>query len=795
MRTASTAFKQLLASGGNTFLNSVSIQLASNETLSIDNTKLMNLEFEDCVGSDNTFDALGSTIINSCKITIYNGDESFSEYDFEDAVATVYVGLQVGSSIESRQIGVFTVDNATNTPNAIILSMLDNMSKFDEPYSKSSLVYPATLAQIIADACTVCGVTYNSNESDSDLDSLSIDTKPDGESTTFRDVIGWVATIKCTFARCNSLGQLELKWFDKTTADSSLPRITSLASQEIATSDIAVTGVKITIGSADTDADTLIIVGTDDYLISITNNPFITTSNLDTVKTTLSTKLIGLTFRKCNIVCLNNPLLEAGDAVRLTDTKGNFHRIIITRTTFSPIINQTVVCGADTPSKNSATLVSKSTRVEATLKSVARTLRNKITSVETIANNINQYFWFTSSGTDTGAHITEVPQEEFTDPNSENYHAGYNTLFKSIGLAIRNGLTELATFSADTIRLGVTTALHIVISGATIQFKNALDEVLASFGSILTLGKTDGTQSYLRADYHSLQMIDRNGKTYFYISDLRDADNYTTLHFTGDGTTTEFNLTVYILNIQSVKINGSATTAYTKSSNYVITFNTAPSNGSDIEVTVQTNAIDLKAYTLGTRKSNSIIGKMSFVSGYENIASSYHSHAEGFNTTASNQNAHAEGLNTTASGLCAHSEGSNTIAQGPESHAEGMETVASGVNSHSEGSNTTASGGYSHAEGGYTTAGGEYSHTQNRNTIASGNCQTACGKYNIEDTDDKYAVIVGNGDFSSRSNAFAINWDGDIEIALDLGADYLTTDDGKLAVLLDDLNWLSSVIV
>jgi len=63
-----------------------------------------------------------------------------------------------------------------------------------------------------------------------------------------------------------------------------------------------------------------------------------------------------------------------------------------------------------------------------------------------IAGNTNQYFWHTESGTDTGAHITEIPQEDFLkDPEN----GGGNLLARSNGIAIRDGLEELATFSAD----------------------------------------------------------------------------------------------------------------------------------------------------------------------------------------------------------------------------------------------------------------------------------------------------------------------------------------------------------
>ena len=121
--------------------------------------------------------------------------------------------------------------------------------------------------------------------------------------------------------------------------------------------------------------------------------------------------------------------------------------------------------------------------------------------------------------------------------------------------------------------------------------------------------------------------------------------------------------------------------------------------------------------------------------------------AEGQSTTASGGSSHAEGTGTTASGLASHAEGWYTIASGQYSHAEGQSTTASSYGSHAEGTNTIASGQYSHAEGRSTTAKGDYQHAQ--------------GKFNIEDANDKYADIVGNGSSSSaRSNAATVSWDG-----------------------------------
>lgn len=138
------------------------------------------------------------------------------------------------------------------------------------------------------------------------------------------------------------------------------------------------------------------------------------------------------------------------------------------------------------------------------------------------------------------------------------------------------------------------------------------------------------------------------------------------------------------------------------------------------------------------------------------------SHAEGYDTTASGQyGSHAEGYCTTASGQSSHAEGGNTTASGGASHAEGSNTEASKVASHAEGYYSTASGKYSHAEGWSADATGLAAHAEGYATIAAGQYQHVQGMFNIQDTSNRYAHIVGNGTLNgSSSNAHTLDWDG-----------------------------------
>ena len=110
---------------------------------------------------------------------------------------------------------------------------------------------------------------------------------------------------------------------------------------------------------------------------------------------------------------------------------------------------------------------------------------------------------------------------------------------------------------------------------------------------------------------------------------------------------------------------------------------------------------------------------------------------------------------------------------------EGFLTTASGDSSHAEGSKTIASGKYSHAEGYETIASGIYSHAEGRETIASGDSSHAEGRCNIEDTEGKYAHIVGNGNaWNNRSNAHTLDWDGNAWFAGDVFVGGSSQDDG-----------------
>lgn len=148
-----------------------------------------------------------------------------------------------------------------------------------------------------------------------------------------------------------------------------------------------------------------------------------------------------------------------------------------------------------------------------------------------------------------------------------------------------------------------------------------------------------------------------------------------------------------------------------------------------------------------------------------------YSSAIGRNNEATNQVSMALGYQCKSYGIAALAEGFETTAYSAGDHAEGYGTKAGDTTvtdagyvraAHAEGYMTTAVGAGSHAEGQWTVANSGSSHAEGYGTIASSGTQHVQGTCNIEDPDDVYAHIVGNGeDTDTRSNAHTLTWTGE----------------------------------
>ena len=344
---------------------------------------------------------IGATIIKEYKATLDNTEGTFDTYDFEGLDIWARVGLLLeDETTEIIPKGKFRCVEAKNSENSINIKAYDSMLFFDRPYSESKLRFPATINQIILNACLCCGMTYDASTIQNG--NYIVMKRPEDESLTFRDVLGFCAQIMCCYAYINHLDKLAFGWYDFETltnlqnsydggsfsyadgksldggnftdyaSGDSLDggtfeeqkdyhHLFSLGSRSINTDDVQITGIAVTPESNDSE---LYMCGEDGYVLMIEGNPFIQSGqDAQMIAEDIGEKMNGKRFRPLNVSCKSNPCIEAGDCACVTDRKNRTYFTVITNTTFSLGSLQTVECTAETPTEKNYTKYSAVTKL------------------------------------------------------------------------------------------------------------------------------------------------------------------------------------------------------------------------------------------------------------------------------------------------------------------------------------------------------------------------------------------------------------------------------------------------
>lgn len=385
MRDISNRFKNEQNNDNRNYLKYADITLADGTVLNLTNADFWSngMRFEDSVSDDNTFN-IGSANINTLNLSINNFDGKYTDYDFTDATVICYVGIELepedtsalldttgdkildttgneiivhkNALIEKIRICTMTViDTPYQNTTIIELECEDNMRKFDRNYSTSKLKYPATRKQIIQDACKVCGVTLDTLNFYQD--SYQVPARPDDEALTFRQVIAWVCQIGCQYARCDKYGRLTIKWYDTEIADANRVTIKSTNGFTPNLDDVVITGVQVTeyLESTSTDEEaSSYLYGEEGYVLKISENKLIPQGTGEVVANMIGEKCVGMSFRPFETECLTDIVLEAGDAVLITDRKGNKYKSFLTNVVLQPGSFEQISCNAESAARNSS---------------------------------------------------------------------------------------------------------------------------------------------------------------------------------------------------------------------------------------------------------------------------------------------------------------------------------------------------------------------------------------------------------------------------------------------------------
>lgn len=392
------------------------IVTASGEKIPISDSELWANGFEvnDSTSSNGTF-TIGALIAGKLKIKLNNIYEDYSKYDFDKASVTAYVSKSFSDGTsEKLKIGEYRVSETSYDGSLITLTCLDNINNFNREYD-SNLSYPTTAYEVVRDACIKCDVPFTMARFDNS-DYVINEIPSDNQKLTYGQVIAYILQLSGLWGKCGHDGELLIGWYDmsqfksqnynggtfstKTTPYSdgdsvdggtfkysdgdsadggtftearNYHNIYTQKDLNVATDDVVITGVKVTVTSKeDKTKDVNALAGQEGYVVSISDNPFISADKAQTVANYIFKKIGGMRFRPLDATLLSNPLIESGDVALVTDRKQNTYSCFISNRAFTVGSGTKISCDAENASRNSADKFSNETKAIVQARKVAQ---------------------------------------------------------------------------------------------------------------------------------------------------------------------------------------------------------------------------------------------------------------------------------------------------------------------------------------------------------------------------------------------------------------------------------------
>lgn len=393
------------------------IVTASGEKIPISDSKLWANGFEvnDSTSSNGTF-TIGALIAGKLKIKLNNIYEDYNKYDFDKASVTTYVSKSFSDgTTEKLKIGEYRVSETSYDGSLITLTCLDNINNFNREYD-SNLSYPTTAYEAVRDACIKCDVPFTMARFDNS-DYVVNEIPSDNQKLTYGQVIAYILQLSGLWGKCGHDGELLIGWYDMSQFDSqgydggtfstkttpysdgdtlnggnftnyssgdsvdggtftearNYHNIYTQKDLNVATDDVVITGVKVTVTSKeDKTKDVNALAGKEGYVVSISDNPFIPADKAQTVANYIFKKIGGMRFRPLDATLLSNPLIESGDVALVTDRKQNTYSCFISNRTFTVGSGTKISCDAENASRNSADKFSNETKAVVQARKVAQ---------------------------------------------------------------------------------------------------------------------------------------------------------------------------------------------------------------------------------------------------------------------------------------------------------------------------------------------------------------------------------------------------------------------------------------
>lgn len=382
------------------------------------------------VSQSNNF-AIGTCVCREAEISVL--DRGLNQNDFYDAVVTLYE--------DNIRKGIFICNKPTKSGDFIKLKCYDRMILTDRTIT--DILSGNTLGAIASSACDACGLTLKTATFDGYDIASSV---PDVSDMTYRELFGYIAQASGNYVRIDDNGEVEFAWyqdvkqiitggyfdsgepsylsgvsldggyFDESTPYASGDELSGGSFEEmksyrhiyqkfsmtVETDDIVITGVRIK------NDDVIKTYGTEDYMISIEDNP-LTEGREEYFAQYIGEKVIGLRFRPFNMTLPFDSTIQAGETVYFDDLDGVYYKSFITKVTHTIGSSTSIECNAQTPTRQSSQRKTVETKI--LMKSKQNTKRQIKTydqTVQAMTSLITQGFGLYFTKLDDGAGGTKV---------------------------------------------------------------------------------------------------------------------------------------------------------------------------------------------------------------------------------------------------------------------------------------------------------------------------------------------------------------------------------------------------
>lgn len=323
-------------------------------------------KIEKATSSDNSFD-VGGAIVGKLTFVVnraYTHDDYTQSLNYYGKKCRVVLTYDVDGTQYPVEMGYFNIVDIQYNTQTTTFTAYDDLYLFDKPYTNSKLTFPATLQEIVADACSCCNVKWDGKAFTHD--DYVINSKPD--KVTFREMLAYIGQITCHFARMTADGFLEFAWY-KNTDDNKWNQKSSY-SRDAAMQQVTITGTRLIYKTENKDAadmETEVRSGTNGYMITIQNNPLIdlcgTSPQLicDNLLADLK-KTPAFLPGKMDIPA--NPLIDCGDIIGYwSESKQAYlYDTLVTGISYSPSEKTEIRCGGDSSTRISSTQYDVSTK-------------------------------------------------------------------------------------------------------------------------------------------------------------------------------------------------------------------------------------------------------------------------------------------------------------------------------------------------------------------------------------------------------------------------------------------------